>query len=160
MHCLSPFSNVGTTFGFFHSDGNLPERKQFWKIILSSLHMEMLQSFVMRMLIMSWPWALVGSRLFRTSLNRDSNTDVFLICEIFENNFFYRTPPVGSSGISVGHNRRFQTCLMLLFLNRILYPISILAWRELKSIHNIDPYVIEGPDGPVEYCDLPEDIFS
>ena len=85
MHCLSPFSNVGTTFGFFHSDGNLPERKQFWKIILSSLHMEMLQSFVMRMLIMSWPWALVGSRLFRTSLNRDSNTDVFLICEIFEN---------------------------------------------------------------------------
>ena len=160
MHCLSLFLNEGTTFAFFHSDGNLPERKQFWKIISSSLHMEMLQSFVMRMLIMSWPWALVGSRLFRTSLHRDSNKDVFLICEISENNFFYRTPPVDAARISVGQNRRFQTCLMLLFLNLFLHPISILAWRELKSIHNIDLYVIEGPDGPVEYCDLPVDIFS
>ena len=53
MHCLSPFLNVGTTFPFFHSDGNLPERKQFLKIISKGLHMEMPQSFIMRMLIVS-----------------------------------------------------------------------------------------------------------
>ena len=64
MHCLSPFLNVGTTFAFFHSDGNLPERKQFWKINSSGLHMEMPQSCIMRMLIMSWRWALLGSRFF------------------------------------------------------------------------------------------------
>ena len=33
--------------------GNLPELKQFWKIISGGLHIEMPQSFIMRMLIMS-----------------------------------------------------------------------------------------------------------
>ena len=59
--CLSPFLNVGTRFAFFYSDGNSPERKQFRKIISIGLHMEMPQSFIMQMLIMSWPWALLGS---------------------------------------------------------------------------------------------------
>ena len=62
MHCLSPFLNVGTTFAFFRSEGNLPEYKQFWKIVWSGLYMEMPQGFIMRMLIMSWQWALLGSR--------------------------------------------------------------------------------------------------
>ena len=64
IYCLSLFLNVGATFAFFHSDGNLPERKQFWKIISSGLYMEMSQCFIMQMLIMSWPWALLGSRFF------------------------------------------------------------------------------------------------
>ena len=45
MHHFSPFSNIGTTFAFPHSDGKSPECKQFWKIILGGLHMEMLQMF-------------------------------------------------------------------------------------------------------------------
>ena len=61
---LPPFLNIGATFAFFHSGRNLPELKQFWKIISSGLHMEKPQSFIMRMLIMSWPWALIGSRFF------------------------------------------------------------------------------------------------
>ena len=62
IYCLSPFLNVGTIFVFFNSEGNLPERKQFWKIISSGLHMDMPQSFIMQMLIMLRPWALLGSR--------------------------------------------------------------------------------------------------
>ena len=38
--------------------------KRFWKIISSDLHMEMPQSFTLWMLIMSWLWALLGSRFF------------------------------------------------------------------------------------------------
>ena len=41
--------NVGTTFTLFHSEGNLPKRKQFWKIISSGLHIEKPQSFTMPM---------------------------------------------------------------------------------------------------------------
>ena len=61
IYCLSPFLNVGTTFAFFYLEGNLPERKQFSKIISSGLHMDMLQSFIIQMLIMLWPWVLLGS---------------------------------------------------------------------------------------------------
>ena len=48
-----PFVNLGATFVFFHSDGSLPKRKQFLEIISTGLHMEMPQSFIMQMLIMS-----------------------------------------------------------------------------------------------------------
>ena len=61
IYYLSPFLNVGTTFAFFYLEGNLPERKQFSKIISSGLHMDMLQSFIIQMLIMLWPWVLLGS---------------------------------------------------------------------------------------------------
>ena len=49
------FLNVGTRFAFFHSEGNLPERNKFWKILSRGLYIEISQSFNMRMLIMLWP---------------------------------------------------------------------------------------------------------
>ena len=36
----------------------------FEKLFQVVLHMEMPQSFIMRMLIMSWPWPFLGSRFF------------------------------------------------------------------------------------------------
>ena len=45
-----------------YSEGSLPEHEQFQKIISRGLRIEMSRSFNMRMLIMSWPWALLGLR--------------------------------------------------------------------------------------------------
>ena len=52
-NCFSPFLKLETTFAFFHSEGNLPKRKQFGKLISRRLHTEIPQNFNMRLLIMS-----------------------------------------------------------------------------------------------------------
>ena len=59
---------------------NLPELKQFWKIISGGLHIEMPQSFIMRMLIMSWPWASLGSRFLTISYIFFSKKQSYLKC--------------------------------------------------------------------------------
>ena len=46
---------------FFHSKENLPVRKQVLKIMLSDLQIESPHMFNIRILILSWPWALFGS---------------------------------------------------------------------------------------------------
>ena len=80
LSSLSPFLNVGTTFAFFHLDKTLPECNQFWKIISSGLHMEMPQSFIMWILIMLWPWALLGSRFFILYISSFDNSETLLVC--------------------------------------------------------------------------------
>ena len=61
-NCFSPFLKLETTFAFFHSEENLPKRKQFGKIISRRLHTEIPQNCNMRLLIMSWSWPLLGSK--------------------------------------------------------------------------------------------------
>ena len=64
MHCLSFFLWIGTTLAFFHSTGNFIWLRHDLKIIERGLHKEGPHSFNIRILIISWPWALLGSRLF------------------------------------------------------------------------------------------------
>ena len=51
-----------TTLAFFHSVGNFPCFIQDWNIKSSGLQIDLQHSFNMRMLNMSWPWALSRSR--------------------------------------------------------------------------------------------------
>ena len=48
---------------FYYSVGNFPCFIQDWKIKSSGLQIDLPHSFNKRMLIISWPWALLGSRL-------------------------------------------------------------------------------------------------
>ena len=59
--CSSFFLWIGTTLAFFHSLGNIPSFRQFLKMISSGFQMESPHNFNIRMLIMSCPWALLGS---------------------------------------------------------------------------------------------------
>ena len=54
---------IGTTFAFFQFWGKIPCSKQALKISPKGLLTESLQDFNMRILITSWPWALLGSKL-------------------------------------------------------------------------------------------------
>ena len=65
MFSLSPFLKIGTMFPFFQSFANISHFKQFLNIlkrergsIIASLDI-----FNMRILIISWPWPLLGSSL-------------------------------------------------------------------------------------------------
>ena len=62
--CLSLFWWTRTMFAFFNSLGKFPFLKQDWKISSSSLQIGLPHFFNMQMLIISWPWALLGSRLW------------------------------------------------------------------------------------------------
>ena len=61
---MSPFLWTGTTWAFFQSEGNFPSFRQSLKIIDSGLHIEFPHNFIIRILSISWPWALFGSKLF------------------------------------------------------------------------------------------------
>ena len=61
MVYLSPFLWIGTTLAFFYSSGNLPFRRHFLKINSRDLQIESPQSFNIRILIISWLWALFES---------------------------------------------------------------------------------------------------
>ena len=63
-HCLSPFLWTVTTWAFSKSKGNFPSFRQSLKIIDTGLHIEFSHSFIIRILSISWPWALFGSKLF------------------------------------------------------------------------------------------------
>ena len=49
---------------FFQSEGNLPSFRQSLKIIDSGLYIEFQHNYIIRILSISWPWALFGSKLF------------------------------------------------------------------------------------------------
>ena len=49
-------------FPFFRSDGNIPFSKQSLKMSPNGLHIDILQIGIIRMLILSWPGSLFGSR--------------------------------------------------------------------------------------------------
>ena len=59
---MFPFLCTGTTLAFFHSWGNLPLFKQSLKIIERGLQIEFPHSFIIRILSISWPCALFGSK--------------------------------------------------------------------------------------------------
>ena len=63
-HCLSPFLWTVTTWAFSKSKGNFPSFRKSLKIIDTGLHIEFSHSFIIRILSISWPWALFGSKLF------------------------------------------------------------------------------------------------
>ena len=56
--------STGTTLAFFLSDGKIPWFKQDLKIISNGLEIESPYNLIMRILIISWPCALLGSNLF------------------------------------------------------------------------------------------------
>ena len=49
---------------FFHSDGNTPIRRAYLKIISSGSKVESLHIFSIRILLLSWPCALLESRFW------------------------------------------------------------------------------------------------
>ena len=55
---------TGTILPFFQSDGNIPFVKQSLNMSSKGLHNESSHSFNIRMLILSWPWALFGLRFW------------------------------------------------------------------------------------------------
>ena len=59
---MFPFLCTGTTLAFFHSWGNLPLFKQSLKIIERGFQIEFPHSFIIRILSISWPCALFGSK--------------------------------------------------------------------------------------------------
>ena len=48
---------------FFQSEENFPFFRQSLKIIDSGLHIELIHNFIIQILNISWPWALIGSKL-------------------------------------------------------------------------------------------------
>ena len=77
---------TATTFAFFHSLGVFPLSKQDWKINFRGLQIEVSHILIIRILIISCPWALFGSRfliIFRISSVEKSIVDrdscVFLV---------------------------------------------------------------------------------
>ena len=60
---MSSFLWIGTILAFFHSKGKLFVLKQVLTIILRGLQIESTHIFSIGILILSWPWALFGSRL-------------------------------------------------------------------------------------------------
>ena len=63
MFCLSPFLKLGTMFPFFYSSRNIPHFKEFLNILKRGSIIASPDTFNMRILIISWPWALLGSSL-------------------------------------------------------------------------------------------------
>ena len=63
-HCLCPFLWTGTAWVFFHAEGNFLSFRESSKIIDSGLHNEFPHNFIIRILSISWLWALFGSELF------------------------------------------------------------------------------------------------
>ena len=61
---LSLFLWAGPIWAFFQSDGNFPFFRQPLKIIDSRLHIEFPHIFIIRILSLSWPWVIFGSKLF------------------------------------------------------------------------------------------------
>ena len=53
---------MGTIFPFFHSEGNIPVIRPCLKIISSGTQIESPHILSMRILMLSWPWALFESR--------------------------------------------------------------------------------------------------
>ena len=60
--CLFPFLCMGKMLAFSHSWGNLPSFRQSLKIIERGLQIEFPHSFIIRILSISWPCALFGSK--------------------------------------------------------------------------------------------------
>ena len=58
---LEALSWIGTRLVFFHSHWYIPFYMQWLKTSLNNLQMEVLHIFIMGKMILSWPWALVGS---------------------------------------------------------------------------------------------------
>ena len=79
MFCLSPFLKIGTMFPFFQSSGNIPHFKQFLNILKRGSIIASPDTFNMRILIISWPWALLGSSL-----------QMILLISFFMNSLFVR----------------------------------------------------------------------
>ena len=63
MSCLLPFLKIGSMFPFFQSSGNIPHFKQFSNVLKRGSIIATPDIFKMRILIISWPWALLGSSL-------------------------------------------------------------------------------------------------
>ena len=61
---FSLFLCTGTTFAFFHTEGNVPLSRQDLKLNSKGGKVESPHNFSIHILIMSCPWALSGSRLF------------------------------------------------------------------------------------------------
>ena len=61
---MSPFLWTVTTWTFFQSELNFPSFRKSLKIIESGLHIEFPHNFIIRILSISWPWALFWSKLF------------------------------------------------------------------------------------------------
>ena len=60
--CLFPFSCKGTTLAFLHSWRNLPLYRQLLKIFERLLQIVFPHSFTIRIMSVSWPYALFGSK--------------------------------------------------------------------------------------------------
>ena len=59
---LVVFLWIGTTLAFFQFWGKIPCSEQALKISRKSLLIESPQTFNVRILVMLWPWALLGSK--------------------------------------------------------------------------------------------------
>ena len=131
--CLSPFLWSGITFGFFHLLGIFPLSKWHSKISFKGLLIESSQIFTIAMLILSWPWALFGSRLliiFRISLFEKSIV-VSDSCNFFFFFFFFereREIVAGSSilFLSIEHWSS-KKLLIILALSLAFYPMINLS---------------------------------
>ena len=130
--CLSPFLWSGITFGFFHLLGIFPLSKWHSKISFKGLLIESSQIFTIAMLILSWPWALFGSRLliiFRISLFEKSIV-VSDSCNFFFFFFFEREREIvaGSSilFLSIEHWSS-KKLLIILALSLAFYPMINLS---------------------------------
>ena len=135
--CLSPFLWSGITFGFFHLLGIFPLSKWHSKISFKGLLIESSQIFTIAMLILSWPWALFGSRLliiFRISLFEKSIV-VSDSCNFFFFFFFFereREIVAGSSilFLSIEHwssKKLFIYIYIILALSLAFYPMINLS---------------------------------
>ena len=62
--CLLPFLWMETILAFFHSEGKTPVSMHYLNIIFRGLQMEEPHFFNMRMLKLSWRWALFGSKFW------------------------------------------------------------------------------------------------
>ena len=139
--CLSPFLWTRTTFAFFHSIGNFPLFIQDWKINFRGLQIEVSHILIIRILIISRPWALFGSRfliIFRISSNkkfivdRDSRVFLFFVfCCCF---FFVRVAGSLLLFLTIKH---WLVKKLLKILAFSLKLVTNLSWRNSGDVQRI-----------------------
>ena len=122
LFLLSPFSWTGIMFVFFHYLGNDSVSRQFLKIGCNGFDIEEAQSFIIRIEISSWPWALFWSKdLIILTISSTQNSKDESLSLVWK---FIFTRAVLSLDIGV-HCLAKKLALKIHFIQKISYKFVI-----------------------------------
>ena len=143
MHWLSFFFVwIGTTLAFFHSIGNFIWLRHDLKTIERGLHKERPHSFNIQILIIAWPWALLGSRLFIIFIMFSFNIWTLLRRFSARNSKLFGSSLLlfGSEHCSAKNVLKSSAFSLKLITNLLLWNTGVMhgIFLSFKNIFNID----------------------